>query len=180
MPRKPRMTRHDPNDPMVILSRVALEEQAEKIAEKNRKKMSRDQALLQNRRAEDDKAARDRRMQSICDHLLGSHRIGVVPEKRRCALHKDYLSDKSVRIYCGKCRIEVHPGDTKEILYVRGAEDKMVQMPNPSKWSWRDFNHFFYSFENSNDLTSRAFRLERVEPEDIESEEARMVAQQRA
>ena len=121
-------------------------------------------------------------MGALADSVLqsGGKVIGVIPERRRCALHKDYLSDKSVRIYCGKCRIEVHPGDTKEILYVRGAEDKMVQMPNPSKWSWRDFNHFFYSFENSNDLTSRAFRLERVEPEDIESEEARMVAQQRA
>jgi hypothetical protein len=166
---------NDPNDPMVVLARIALQEQAEKIEEKNRKRQSREQALRQIHKTEEDERARKQRFQSMCDHLLGNHRIGVVPERKRCALHKDYLSDKSVRIYCGKCRMEWHPGDSKEFVYVRGAENRLIKSANPSKTSWREINVIFYSFENSNDLTSRAFRIERVEPEDIDSEEMRLI-----
>jgi hypothetical protein len=173
MPRKPKT--YDQNDPMVILSRVALEEQARKIEEQENKKRSRDQALKQMHASEEDAAARAFRMQSVCDHLLGTHRIGVKPREPRCAMHKDYLSDKSVRLYCGKCRIELHPGDTAEFLFTRRADGTLVKVPNPTKKGWRDMNEFFYSFENSQDLTSRAYRLERVEPEDIASEEARFL-----
>jgi hypothetical protein len=176
MPRKQRI--QDPNDPMAILARVALEEQAEKIQEKNRKKQSRDVALRQMRASEEDKEARDRRMQSICDHLLGNHRIGVVPERKRCALHKDYLSDKSVRIYCGKCRFEWKPGDKADEIVRTQGEGKRAVLPNQTRKSWREINQYFYSFENSADLTSRAFRIERVEPEDIDSEEARILKEQ--
>src|SRR5271154_4577306 len=170
MPRK----RNDPNDPMVVLARIALQEQAEKIDERNRKRQSREIALKQMHQTELDAKQKREWFQGMCDHLLGNHRVGVVPEKRRCALHKDYLSDRSVRIYCGKCRIEVHPGDTKEFIYTREASGVLVKSANPSKTSWREFNVLFYSFENSQDLTSRAFRIERVEPEDIDSEEARL------
>ena len=171
----PRKKMQDPDDPMVVLARIALQEQAEKIEDRNRKRQSREVALKQMHQTELDARQKKERFQSMCDHLLGNHRVGVIPEKKRCALHKDYLSDKSVRIYCGKCRIEIHPGDTKEFLYTRGADGKLVKSPNPSKTSWRDFNVLFYSFENSQDLTSRAFRIERIEPEDIDSEEARLI-----
>jgi hypothetical protein len=174
MPRK----QQDPNDPMEILARIALQEQADKIEEKNRKTQSREVALKQMRQTEAENWARAFRFQSICDHLLGNHRMGVIPEKKRSALHKDYLSDKSVRIYCGKCRFETHPGDTTEFLFTRTADKTLVKMPNPTKKSWREINQYFYSFENSQDLTSRAFRIERVEPEDIDSEEARILKEQ--
>jgi hypothetical protein len=172
MPRK--RTMHDPDDPMVILARISLEKQAEELQEKRRKDASREQALAQMHKTELDERTRKARFQSMCDHLLGNHRVGVKPRDPKCALHKDYLSDKSVRIYCGKCRIEVHPGDTKEFLFTR-RDGKVIKLPNPSKTSWREFNVLFYSFENSADLTSRAFRIERVEPEDIDSEEMRLI-----
>ena len=171
MPRK----MQDPNDPMVILARAALQEQAERMEERNRKRQSREVALRQLHQTEQDEKRKRERFQGICDHLLGNHRIGVKPEKRRCALHKDYLSDKSVRIYCGKCRFEFKPGDQADSILRPNAEGKLIKLPNPTHTSWRDINIFFYSFENSNDLTSRAFRIERVEPEDIESEEARLI-----
>jgi hypothetical protein len=174
----PRKKIQDPNDPMAVLARVALEDQAEKIREKQSKQRSRDIALQQMNKTEHDERARQFRFQAICDHLLGNHRMGVIPEKKRCALHKDYLSDKSVRIYCGKCRIEMHPGDTAEWLFSKGPLGEVVKMPNPTKKSWREMNQYFYSFENSSDLTSRAFRIERVEPEDIDSEEARVLKEQ--
>jgi hypothetical protein len=173
MPRRQKI--QDPNDPMAVLARVALEDQAEKIREKQSRAKSREVALQQMHKTEADDWARKFRFQAICDHLLGNHRVGVIPEKKRCALHKDYLSDKSVRIYCGKCRIEMHPGDTAEFLFIRNADGVLVKMPNPTKKSWREMNQYFYSFENSSDLTSRAFRIERVEPEDIDSEEVRVL-----
>jgi hypothetical protein len=40
-----------------------------------------------------------------------------------------------------------------------------VKIPNPTKKSWRDINLIFYSFANSKDLTSIAFRVERMESE---------------
>jgi hypothetical protein len=168
----------DPDDPMAVLARIALQEQADKIEEKDRKKRSREQALKQMHQTEADEGARKARFQSICDHLLGNHRVGVIPERKRCALHKDYLSDKSVRLYCGKCRIEMHPGDTAEFLFTRAADGTLIKTPNPTRKSWREMNQYFYSFENSADLTSRAFRIERVEPEDIDSEEARILKDQ--
>ena len=167
MPRKPRIT--DPNDPMAVLARIALEEQAEKAAERENKKRSKAVALAQHREQEADAGRKAARFQAVCDHLLGNHRIGVIPERRRCALHKDYLSDKSVRIYCGKCRFDWHPGDRAEfIVRIHGLGPK--RLPNPTKKGWREINEFFYSFENSKDLTSRAFRIERVEPEQFDDE----------
>ena len=174
----PRKRIQDPNDPMAVLARIALQEQADKIEEKNRKNQSREVALRQMHKTEADEAARRFRFQAICDHLLGNHRMGVVPEKKRSALHKDYLSDKSVRLYCGKCRFETHPGDTAEHLFKRDVLGNVTKSPNPTKKSWREMNQYFYSFENANDLTSRAFRIERVEPEDIDSEEARILREQ--
>jgi len=175
MPRKKKI--QDQNDPTAIIARIALEEQAEKAESRNRQKRSREVALEQMRQTEREEAARKARFQAICDHLLGNHRVGVVPEKKRCALHKDYLSDKSVRIYCGKCRFDWRPGDKADQI-VREDGNGRVVLPNPTRKSWREINQFFYSFENSADLTSRAFRIERVEPEDIDSEEARVLREQ--
>ena len=174
MPRRQTLTRQDPNDPMVILARIALQEQAEKIEERNRKRQSREVALAQMHRTEMDQRMKAEMFQSRCDHLLGNHRQGVKPRDPKCALHKDYLSDKSVRVYCGKCRAEWHPGDTREHMYVT-RNGKRIVLNNPTKTSWREINVIFYSFENSSDLTSRAFRIERVEPEDIDSEEAKLI-----
>jgi parvulin-like peptidyl-prolyl isomerase len=170
----PRKKMQDENDPMVVLARIALQEQADKIETRNRERQSREVALRQMHEMEADERKKRERFQGLCDHLLGNHRIGVKPDKKRSALHKDYLSDKSVRIYCGKCRFDWQPGDRAD-FYFRLENGKRIQRPNPTKTSWREINILFYSFENSNDLTSRAFRLERVEPEDIDSEEARVI-----
>lgn len=173
MPRKKKMI--DSNDPMQILADIALQEQADKALERQRKANSRDQALKQMKASEVDAETKRQRFQSVCDHLLGNHRMGVKPRDPKCALHKDYLSDRSVRVYCGKCRFEWHPGDKADRI-VRMQGDGLKALPNPTRKSWREINEFFYSFENSTDLTSRAFRIERVEPEDIESEEAKFLA----
>jgi len=143
---------------------VALEEQAEKAAERENKKRAKAEALKQHWAQETDAANKRARFQAVCDHLLGNHRIGVVPDVKRSALHKDYLSDKSVRIYCGKCRAEWKPGDTAEFFLRRDGQGP-VKIPNPTKKSWRDINLIFYSFANSKDLTSIAFRVERMESE---------------
>lgn len=176
MPRKPKAV--DPNDSNAVLASLLLEDRAKKIEAEKNTEIQRQRRLADLHRTEQEGDARVRSIQKRCDHLLGNHRMGVKPRDPKCALHKDYLSDKSVRLYCGKCRIEVHPGDTKEFLYSRDGQNQLVKTPNPCGWSWVDFNNFFYSFENATDLTSRAFRLERVEPETIESEEARILAQQ--
>lgn len=165
----------DPNDPMVVLARIALQEQAEKMEERSNKRRSRELALQQIHKTETDQRRKQEKFQSLCDHLLGNHRIGVNPTIRRCALHKDYLSDKSVRIYCSKCRFEWRPGDKATVILRSLPSGEKGQFANPTRMAWREINIFFYSFENSNDLTSRAFRLERVEPEDIDSEEARVI-----
>jgi hypothetical protein len=170
MPRKKRIPA---NDPMSILAEATLQDQAEKRLEKENKKRAREVALKQMKAAEDDAASRQARLQKICDHLLGNHRIGVKPRFPMSALHKDYLSDKTVRIYCGKCRAEWHPGDTAEFMYTRGAV--IMKSVNHTGKSWKEINEFFYSFENAADLTSRAFRLERVEPENIDMEEQRLL-----
>lgn len=175
----PRKKAANPNDPMAILARIALEEQAEKANQRVSKEKSRDHALKQMHDTEREKDRRQRQLQKSCDHLLGSHRTGVIPQNRRCALHKDYLSDKSVRMYCGKCRFDWLPGDKSDFIMRKDGTGKFIKLPNPTGKSWREINDFFYSFENSNDLTSRACRLERVEPEDVESEEARYIEQAR-
>ena len=110
------------------------------------------------------------RFQSLCDHLLGNHRIGVIPDYKRCGLHKDHLSNKAVRIYCGKCRFEWRPGDGPEFIFREQGERGRVKLPNPTRKSWKQINDFFYTFANANDLTSRAFRIERIEPEQVEEE----------
>jgi hypothetical protein len=164
MPRKKAAI--DPNEPMAILARVALEEQAEKAAERDNKKRLRAETLRQHVIQEEDAYQKRVRFQRVCDHLLGNHRVGVIPEKRRCALHKDTFSDKSVRIYCGKCRAEWKPGDTASILLrTEGYPPRPIRLPNPTGKGWKGINDFFYSFESAKDLTSIAFRVERVEPE---------------
>jgi hypothetical protein len=157
-------------NPMAVLARIALEERAEKFMEKQRKKLSRDGALRQMHKQEKDASSKRERFQAVCDHLLGNHRIGVIPDIRRCALHKDHLSNKEVRIYCGKCRFEWHPGDKNSVYHVITGRGR-VEKPNPTRKGWKAINDFLYSFSNSNDLTSRAFRIERVEPEEIEEDE---------
>lgn len=159
MPRKPRSTVNDSN---AILAQALLEEREEKRQEKENAKRAKEVALAQIHQTERENEAKAARMQSVCDHLLGNHRIGVIPNRKACALHKDYFSDKSVRIYCGKCRAEWHPGDKSDLWFKDGA-----WAANPTKKSWRQINEYFYSFENSKDLTSRAFRIEQVEPEDM-------------
>ena len=171
----PRKRTSNPDDPMAVLARIALEEQAEKIAERQSKKRSREVALQQHYAQEADAAAKRARFQTVCDHLLGNHRIGVIPDVRRCALHRDTFSDKSVRIYCGKCRFEWKPGDRRDTI-VRVDGEGPKTLPNPTKKSWREINNFFYSFANAKDLTSIAFRVERVEPERFEEDEAPMPA----
>ena len=168
MPRKQKQ--YDPNDPMAILARISLEKQAEELQERENKKRSRTEALRQHNITEEEAARRRAAFQRVCDHLLGNHRVGVIPRNRHCALHKDTFSDKSVRIYCGKCRFEWRPGDKRAIIFRRDGQGP-VQLPNPTGKNWKDINDFFYSFENANDLTSRAFRIERVEPEHIVDEE---------
>jgi hypothetical protein len=160
---------------MEVLARIALQEQADKIAEKQAKASARQRALDEIKKADANETDRRRRAQSRCDHLLGSHKVGVKPREPKCGLHKDYLSDKSVRVYCCKCRFEWRPGDRRDFILRRTGRG-LVKQPNPTKKSWVDINRFFYEFENSADLTSKAFRLERVEPETIESEEARILA----
>jgi hypothetical protein len=173
MPRKQKV--YDPDDPQAILARLALEERAEKLAERDNQKRSRAEALRQHNITEAQAALNRAAFQRICDHLLGNHKVGVTPRYRFCALHKDTFSDRSVRIYCGKCRFEWHPGDKRaKIFRVDGSGP--VELPNPTGQNWSDINKFFYSFENSNDLTSRAFRIERVEPEYVEEEEDQPVA----
>jgi hypothetical protein len=165
----------DSSNAMEILARIALEDQAEKILDKKAKQSARDAALLAFHKTEEDKAKSDFAKAAACDHLLGNHRRGVRPRHLMCALHKGHLSNKTVRIYCGKCRFEWHPGDKVDIYYAwEGPEGtperKRVAKPNPTKKGWREINEFFYSFENAEDLTSRAFRIERVEPEDLDAE----------
>jgi hypothetical protein len=166
------------DDSNAVLARLLLEDRAKKAEAEQTRETQRQRALDDLHRTEVNAENTRRSIQKRCDHLLGNHRMGVKPRDPKCALHKDYLSDKSVRIYCGKCRIEVHPGDTKEFLFSRDGQNRIVKTPNPCNWGWKEFNEFFYSFENATDLTSRAFRLERVEPETIEDEEARILAQQ--
>jgi hypothetical protein len=161
-PRKPKA-----EDPMTTLARISLEERAEKSAEAQRKKQGQEVALAQLHQQEANDRARAARIQRVCDHLLGNHRVGVIPQTKRCGLHKDYLSDKSVRIYCGKCRFDWKPGDRSEYIIRHGE-----RIPNPTRQSWKQINEFFYSFENSRDLTSRAYRIERVEPEDSDARES--------
>ena len=159
MPRK--IVNEDGETAQEVLARIMLEERAEKAEEKARSKAAKAIALAQHEAQEKSAAEKRARFQKFCDHLLGNHRIGVIPTHRMCALHKDYLSDKSVRMYCGKCRMEWKPGD-QAIYIVRDG----MKLPNPSGKSWKQINEFFYSFPNSQDLTSRAFRIERVEPEE--------------
>jgi hypothetical protein len=176
MPKKKkrkRVARVKPEGPNDILARLALEDRAEKINEKRRKEESRQRSLDQFHLTERTERNRWARFQARCDHLLGTHRIGVNPTQRHCALHKNYYSNKTVRIYCGKCRFEWLPGDKKDRIIRFHGERGMVELRNPSGKSWREINEFFYSFENANDLTTRAFRIERVEPEDVD-----MIAQE--
>jgi hypothetical protein len=151
-----------------VLARLALEDRAEKINEKRRKEESRQRSLEQIHLTERTERNKWARFQRRCDHLLGTHRIGVIPSQRHCALHKNYYSNKTVRIYCGKCRFEWLPGDKSDVIIRFHGELGMVKLPNPSGKSWRQINELFYSFENANDLTTRAFRIERVEPEDVD------------
>ena len=169
MPRK-KVT--DPNDPMAVLARVALEEQAEKAAERDNKKRAYAESLRQNQIQEADAADRAFRFQKVCDHLLGNHRIGVIPDVKRCALHRDTFSDKSVRMYCGKCRAEWKPGDTNTtLLRSEGYPPRPIRLPNPTGKGWKAINDFFYTFSNSKDLTTIAFRIERTEPEFMPEED---------
>lgn len=173
MPRKPRIV--DPNDPMAVLARIALQEQADKIEEKQNKKRSQEQALKQHEQTEKQKELSDLQRAKLCDHLLGNHGVGVVPDIRRSALNKNTLSSKEVYIRCQKCRWEWRPNDTAQLSHrweggEGTAERKLVAFPNPTKMGWNQINKFFYSFKNANDLTSRAFRIERVEPETFEDE----------
>lgn len=167
MPRKPRRTRRNA---MEVLAEISLQERNDKIEENQRRARSREVALEQHRKTEKEKEIKLAKLQRICDHLLGNHRMGVVPERKRCGLHKDYLSDGSVRIYCGKCRFEWRPGDKAEFILRVDGQGRMRKLPNPTAKSWRDINKFFYTFENATDLTSRAFRIVRVEPEDDEAD----------
>lgn len=165
MPREPKK-----KSPVEVLAEATLADQARKIEEQQAKEKARQVALDQLHKEEQQNAAKVARFQSVCDHLLGNHRLGVVPDFKRCALHKNHFSDKSVRIYCGKCRFEWKPNTTREHYYVM-VGDKLEAKPNPTKKGWRDINEFFYTFQNANELTTRAFRIERIEPELIEQEE---------
>ena len=172
----PRKKIQDPNDPQAIIARLMMEDQAEKLDEKNRKKRSRDMALEQMQSSEKEKQARDARLQAICDHLLGNHKIGVKPRYPRSALHYDQLSNAAVRIYCQKCRFEWCPGDQDEFIFRRHPEGHWVKSVNPTRTSWLKMREFFFTFDNANDLISRAFRMEKMEPEDPILEEARLLA----
>jgi hypothetical protein len=172
MPRKKAM---DMNDPMAILARVALEEQAEKAQERANKKKSQEQALRQHEQSENEKSKSDYRRAQYCDHLLGNHGVGVTPDIRRCALNKHELSNKTVYIRCQKCRFEWRPIDREDVYYVwkggEGTPERVrVALPNPTKMGWKEINKFFYSFRNSRDLTTRAFRMEPVEFQEGEGE----------
>lgn len=173
MPRKPRIV--DPNDPMAVLARIALQEQAEKIQEKENKKRSQQQALRQHEETERAKDASDLQRARLCDHLLGNHGVGVIPDVRRCALNKHQLSSKEIYIRCQKCRFEWRPDDTVKLWHrweggEGSPERRRVAYPNPTGMGWNAINKFLYSFRNSADLTSRAFRIERIEPETFEEE----------
>jgi hypothetical protein len=179
MPRKARMI--DPNDPMVILARVALEEQAEKATERQNKKRSQEQALKQHEATEKARDLSDAQRARFCDHLLGNHGIGVIPDRRFCGLNKHTLSSKEHYVRCQKCRFEWRPDDTDKVWprWEGGEgspERKRVGLPNPTNMGWAKINRFLHTFGNANDLTSRAFRIERVEPETFEDEEAPITA----
>ena len=169
LPRKPRVL--DENDPMTILARVALEEQAEKAMERQNKKRAQEAALAQNEAQEKDAARKLAQFQAVCDHLLGNHRIGVIPDVRRCALHRHTFSDKTVVLRCHKCRAVWKPGDSATfLLRTEGYPPRPIKVPNPTKKGWKAINDFFYSFGNAKELTSICFRMERVEPERIEED----------
>jgi hypothetical protein len=179
MPRKARVS--DPNDPMVILARVALEEQAEKARERENKKRSQEQALRQHESTEKARELSDAQRARFCDHLLGNHGIGVIPDIRRCALNKHTLSSTEIYMRCQKCRFEWRPDDTDKVWHrweggEGSPERKRVGLPNPTNMGWIKINNFLRTFRNANDLTSRAFRIERVEPEIVEQEEAPITA----
>lgn len=165
VPRKKREM--DPNDPMAIIAQSMLADQADKVAERENKKRQKNEAIRQNQIQEDDKATKAARMQRVCDHLLGNHKIGVVPDVRRSHLHMHRLSDASVYIYCGKCRAKWMPGDTRE-HFKRVDGQGPILVPNPTRMGWNDIRKFFYTFPNAKDLTSIAFRVERLDPEDMD------------
>ena len=162
----------DPNDPMAVVARAMLAKEARELEAEENKRRSQQEALRQNEIQEKDADEKRARFQKVCDHLLGNHRVGVIPDVRRCALHKDTFSDKSVRIYCGKCRAEWKPGDTNTtLLRSEGYPPRPIKVPNPTGKGWKAINDFFYSFANAKDLTTIAFRVERVEPEYVPEED---------
>ena len=139
----PRKRVVDPDDPMAVLARIALEERAEKIQEKQSKARANKIALDQHYTQEDNAAKRRARFQAVCDHLAGNHAVGVVPDIRRCALHKHTYSSKLARIYCDKCRFEWRPGDRPDhIIRVDGEGPK--RLPNPTKMGWTEIAIFLY------------------------------------
>ena len=160
MPRKPKAV-----DPNQVLANIMLQERADKIREDQAKEASRQIRLKQQEAQENDRLKNLFRRQQICDHLLGNHRQGVTPDFKRTALRRDEFSDKSIRIYCEKCRGETHAGDTAEFWYQITGEGR-VAVANPWKKSYREMRDLFYSFSNAKDRTTRAFRIERVEPEE--------------
>ena len=161
-----------------ILAASTLRKQQKEFEEAEAKERSRQQAMEQMHKTERDNAAKQARFQGVCDHLAGSHRIGVVPRNKICALHRDELSNKQIRVYCTKCRFEWKPGDTKEFI-IRGIgpvqEGRKQKLPNPTRLGWRDVLKLHFSFEDAMERTSRAFRIEQIEPETIDSEEARLL-----
>ena len=169
------------DDPLQILAASTLRKQQKELEEAEAKERSRQQAIEQMHRTERDNALRRARFQAVCDHLAGSHRIGVVPRHKICALHRDELSNKRIRVYCTKCRFEWRPGDTADFI-IRGIgpveEGKTQKLPNPTRLGWRDVLKLHFSFEDAMERTSRAFRIEQVEPETIDSEEARLLKDQ--
>lgn len=169
------------DDPLAILAASTLRKQQKELEEAESKERARQQAMEQMHKTERDNAAKQARFQAVCDHLLGTHRIGVKPRNPMCALRRDELSNKRIRMYCPKCRFEWLPGDTKEFI-IRGIgpvqEGRMQKLPNPTKLGWRDVLKLHFSFEDAMERTSRAFRIEQIEPETIDSEEARLLKDQ--
>lgn len=160
MPRKSKAL-----DPNSVLANIMLQERADKIKEEQSKEASRQIRLKQQEEQENNRLANLFVRQKRCDHLLGNHRQGVTPDFKRTALRRDEFSDKTIRIYCEKCRGETHAGDTAQHWYQITGQGR-VAVPNPWGKNYREMRDLFYSFSNAKDRTTRAFRIERVEPEE--------------
>lgn len=164
------------NKALEVLAEVALQEQADRLTERQDNERRRQVALRQMIQQQQLERSKTERFQKVCDHLLGNHRRGVIPDKKRTALRRDELSDGASRIYCEKCRMEWRPGDTrKDIRRMEnrdGFESKLAIYPNPTGVSYKDIRQVFYTFENARERTTRAFRIIQVEPDDSETEAA--------